>query len=184
MDNIDDKWFEDEPVPLGRDMLQVDPAFDREPGGVAERRRMEDAFVHGTDTVEPTPAAKPVRTSEWDEVIRALSPGTMQLLRRRPPELEQLLSWLQHIGAYKDARGELQLKIGPIQVSFPFVTMQKDAMTEVYLLPHTSSGIKMEMGTDLSVLSPGDSRPVIFIGCFELPQFPFKFLLLGSPPSA
>ena len=189
----DDDWSPDSDVVPGRKLPAApEPRVDREPDGVRMRREREEAFLREQDVVpqvdDPPPRAAASVQTEWQEFGNSLEPGVMQLLRRRPPELLQILKWLQYIGAYKEgSRKELKLRLPSIklELSFPFMATQADDSIEVFLLPPSASGLKMELGASVEVLEPGVSRQALFIGCFELPMFPFKFMLLGvAAPSS
>lgn len=189
----EDDWSPDADIRPGRGGVLPDAAEDQEPEGVKQRRIQEQAFLAEEDdnlrrervqTLVAEAEVMSPATREWMEFGKQLEPAVMQLLRRRPPELDQILKWLVSIGAYKDtARKELKLRlVNPqIELVFPYLATQSDGNTLVYLLPSAASGIKMELGTIVLAEHGGAEVKAMFIGCFELPGFPFKFLLLGLP---
>lgn len=181
----------------------VDPAASHEPEAVVRRRMQEDEFLsreqdwtapaspeQGYD--QPAAVARPAMKlspaqQEWLDLMGNMGPGVLAVLRRKPPELEAMLKWLCSVQNTERSK-PLLLSIPSINCTLevPCLSMSRGQEgTLVCLLAAGAPGLRMPMGSSIlwRNVTEGSSTwdEAIFVGCFDLPGFPFRFLLLGLP---
>ena len=188
-----DEWAHDSEIKPGLLAQEVDTAQDLIPDGIRDRDRLVHDFLSAPDTKQKTVLAKPFtqetqpenttllthQQQDWLELGEQMDPGTRAMLSRRTPETLQLLKWQGGLG--KNRALPLVLSVPAARMTF---TVNVAAFTtvgefRVFVLPSEAAEIQMEMGAPLTFQYEGKTSAAVFVSCYKLDGFPYKFLQLG-----
>lgn len=200
----DDEWspsVEIKPI-AGSGPLGIDPANDLTPEGVVERQRRLAAFMAqpdpfdatdmGEETLDlrrvdeirnPAGSAAPNRAQqEWIDFYDQTDPAMRSLLTRKTPETLQLLRWQAGLSKNKASMLQIRMVAAKITFSVSVVAFTNAGEFRVFVLPSEAADIQMEMGSPLSYTYEGKTCESVFVSCYRLDGFPYKFLQLGVDP--
>lgn len=201
MDQNED-WEPESDIRPSGILLGVDTADDMAPAGVLERRQQVDAFLNAPDPFEKTdepvghtplpglemPALAPSQWTrqqcEWMEFYEQMEPSLRSVLVRRTPETFQLLKWQAGLVGKKSMPLVIYLTLAKISFSVNVVAFTTVGEFRVFVLPSEAAEIQMEMGAPLTFKYDGKTTDAIFVSCYRLDGFPYKFLQLGVDQSA
>lgn len=191
-----DSWSHEVGIKPGFLAQEVDTAQDLVPDGVREREKLIAAFLNAEDSNQKlvTSKAAVLETKsetpylnrqhlDWLELGEQMDPGMRSMLSRRTPETLQLLKWQGGLGKNKATPLVLSMPVARMTFAVNVVAFTTVGEFRVFVLPSEASEIQMEMGAPLTYQYEGKTCAAVFVSCYRLDGFPYKFLQLGVDPA-
>lgn len=192
----DENWLPESNIKTGRNMTGIDEAADLVPDGVRDRLRTRDAFLDSESSVDlevdspytpRTIASAPIMgrsQQEWLDVHDQMDPAMRALISRKTPETIQLLKWQAGLSKNKPSVLVISMLAAKITFSVNVVAFTPVGEFRVFVLPAEAAEIQMEMGAPLSYQYDNKTSNAVFVSCYKLEGFPYKFLQLGVDAEA
>lgn len=193
-----EEWSPDGDIRPGSGPLGVDSADDMAPDGVKERQRQLAAFMSQPDPFESQDLDEVTESQRYEavqghsgqpllsrshqeciEFYEQMEPSMRALLTRKTPETLQLLKWQAGLSKNKSSTLQIRMVAAKITFSVSVVAFTNVGEFRVFVLPSEAADIQMEMGAPLSYTYEGKTSDAVFVSCYRLDGFPYKFLQLG-----